>query len=44
MNEAIQTDHAAAMMVTREAHGKETLESEYRRFMAVNRSGLGPDE
>jgi hypothetical protein len=33
---------AAWIKATLEAHGRKTLESEYRRFMAVNRSGPGP--
>jgi hypothetical protein len=33
----------AWIKATLEAHGRRTLESEYRRFIAVYRSGLGPD-
>jgi hypothetical protein len=34
---------AAWIKATLEAHGRRTLESEYRRFTAVYRSELGPD-
>ena len=33
---------AAWIKATLEAHGRKTLEPEYRRFMAANRSGPGP--